>query len=360
MTRRGRSLLLVAVGVFFGLSLPSAGIAAGISRIDGTISNGNTLTISGTGFGTKPNARPLYFWDFGSSTALWPLSRGAYTGSLRGALSTDVVAPGSRTALKADVAGIAEAWGPTDGVPFNSNTLYVWAKKYYGFHLINDAAANGLNLKFFRLWNPWTHDIYTGYQAARGIDSGNTMPEVTQELSLWWQVPHESSKWITDEWEYRSGSVGVADGVLNYTRGGRSAYPRSSRFTMKTSAHTEGYSLLFFDQISNNQLSPGKYLYFDSIYVDDTWQRVVISDEATWQSVVWKDGGVERKREVQLPLTWSDTSIQIQFRQGSLTDLSKAFVYIIGADGNPVNLTGFPLNGAAPRVPNSPTAMVVQ
>lgn len=339
-------------------ALPLAAAFAGtVSRVEGTLSNGATLTITGDGFGSKSNPKPLYWFDFSVAAGTSPLGRQQYTGQIAGSLTTSVVAPGSANSLHNDVAGVTEAWGPRDGVPFNSNTLYVWLKKRYGFNIVTDRASNGLNLKFFRMWDPWTHDILCSYQGSMGLDSGAAYAEVTGESANWFRMPQESGKWLAEEYEYLAGDVNATNGIFNYTRNGIAAYPRTTRFLMRTTAAPTTYNLLFLDQISNNQLSAGKNLYYDSLYIDDTWQRVVISDEPQWQSVVYGSGGAERKREIQIPTSWSNTSIQIRVRKGSLTNLQGSYLYVIGVDGSPVNRVGFPLGGT---VPNPPTAVQVQ
>ncbi|WP_324313697.1 hypothetical protein [Povalibacter sp.] len=331
--------------------------AGQIDSISGTVANGQTIVINGSGFGSKANAKPLYYWDFENGTATSPLSRNSFDGGVRGALSTatSLKPLNSRGILTIDVAGQSDAMGP-DGVPFSSNSLYVWAKKYYEFNIVTDAASNGLNLKFFRLWYPYTHNVYSSYAGGSGgANSGRVVAEMTGTATTWFQLPHQSDKWIIDEWEYRAGSIGAVDGILNYTRGGISAFPRANRIQMRTSSYPNSYSVLYFDQISNNQLSAGKYLHFDAIYVDDTWHRVVISDEATWQNIVYGSGGTERSREVQIPITWSDSRIEISVRQGGYSSLTGKYLYVIGADGNPVNSSGFRIGDAStnPRPPSS-------
>jgi hypothetical protein len=348
------------------ICIPFSASNAQVNRVDGTLATSQTVTITGGGFGTKATARPLYYWNFGVSTATSPISRTTFSGPVAGALSTAVVAPGSNTALREDMAGTTEAFGPGpgDGVPFNSSTLYVWAKKYYGFNLVTDAGSNGMNLKFFRLWYPFTHDTYTGYQGAQGLGSGRTMAEVTSDAATWWLMPHESNRWVIDEWEYRASDMNQTNGAFNYIRDGIAAYARTSTaFPTRNSGHPELYTRLFFDQISNNTLTPGKHLYFDSIYVDDTWQRVVISDEATWQTSVY-GSGTKRKREIQIPTSWSDTQIQISVRKGALDNLATSYLYVLNAQGNPISNTGFALslanNGQPLKTPRPATAVSAQ
>lgn len=333
-----------------------------VTAVEGTLSNGSVITISGSGFGAKANPKPLYFWDYSRGLASSNLGRNTLNTATNGTISTSVVAPGSAQALAFDMSSTTTAFGPggtSDGIPFSSSSLYVWQKKYYNFDLVADSAANGMNLKFFRLWYMWTHDIYAGYQGSMGAASGRTMPEQTQELAKWWTMPFEGRRWITEEYEYRASDVGTQNGKLNYTRDGVSAWERATGFSTRTSTHSQLYNGLFFDQISNNQLSPGKMLYADAIYVDDTWQRVLISDEPTWQSVVY-GSGTKRKREIQVPVAWNDTSIQVTLRTGSLGTISGRYLYVIGPDGNPANQVGFLLGGPNAKVPNAPTAVTVQ
>jgi hypothetical protein len=339
------------------LCIPFGAAQAQVTRVDGTLSNGGTLTITGSNFGTKANAKPLYYWDFSTSTGSSPLSRTSWPSTdVQGALSNAVVAPGSRMALRRDMAGVTTAAGPAVpdgdyGVPFSSPQIYVWAKKYYGFRVVEDGGSNGMNLKFFRMWFLWTHDTYTAYQGSMGPESGRTMPEATQELAKWWTMPHEGNRWIIDEWEYKQSDLNVSNGAFNYIRDGIAAYPRTTTtFTTRTTGFPGGYQRLFFDQISNNELSPGKYLYFDSIYVDDTWQRVVISDEATWQNVVYGSGS-KHSREIQIPTSWSGTQIQVSVRRGGIANLATSYLYVLDTQGNPVSTTGFPLSGVGGGTP---------
>lgn len=361
MKHHSLSLRSVLASLLLAAGAAGSAFAGDITQATGALTEGSTLTITGTGFGTKTNAKPLYYWDFETSTRTSPLSRLSYSGGIRGALNTALKPSGSIAALSADIGGITEAFGPIDGVPFNADSLFIWVKRNYNFDLIADKAANGINLKFFRLWYPWTHDIYTNYQANDGPTSGRTVAEVTGIQTKWWPMPFEGKKWIIEEYEYMTGDVGVENGILNYIRGGRAAYAKSTRFRTRTSGTASNqYSLLFLDQISNNMVTPGgKTILYDALYIDDTWQRVFISDEPTWQNVVYGSGGSERVREVQIPVTWTDTKIEVSVRQGQHSQLAGKYLYVIGKDGNAINQTGFELS-ASGKVPRPPDPVSVQ
>ena len=120
------SLLLVIAP--FG-SVRASGIDA-----SGSFTDGQQLTIRGSGFGEKPNAKPLYFWDFGNGrTDSSSLGRLTYKDVIRGTLSKGVVAAGSKTALQVETGGTGKPAGPENGVYFDSDSLYVWIKHRYEF-----------------------------------------------------------------------------------------------------------------------------------------------------------------------------------------------------------------------------------
>jgi hypothetical protein len=345
------SLVLLAIG--------SDAHAGGISSAD-ALGDGSLVTINGTGFGTKDNAKPLYFWDFSKSTTRTsPLSRLDYSGTVRGAISPVVVAPGSATALKVDMGGNSDAAGPQDGVPFNSSQVYAWIKHRYEFNIVAASGANGFNLKAFRLWDPFIHDIFVDYQGSNG-GTGHVEVEHTQNQnpSIWFGLNPVPKAWMIEEYDYQSSSVGAADGILQYIRNGVAAWTYNSRFAMRDSAYPNPYRVLFFDQVSNNLIAPGTYQYIDSIYVDDSRQRVILSDEPTWKQVT---SGQESHREIQIPVTWSDGQIQIIARMGSFDTFAHKYLYVIGTDGQPVSAQGFSVvgGGRANITPNAPSSITV-
>jgi hypothetical protein len=81
-------------------------------------------------------------------------------------------------------------------------------------------------------------------------------------------------------------------------------------------------------------LTLNSYVYFDDVYIDDSWARVVIADQPTLEA--------STHREIQIPSAWSDTSVTITVNQGSFPSLVGAYLYIIDSNGN-VNADGYPL-----------------
>jgi hypothetical protein len=329
--------------------------AGGISSAD-PLSDGQQVTIQGSGFGSKSNAQPLYFWDFNKSTSASPLSRQPSPVAIRGTLSSALVAPGSANALQVDMGSNTNAAGP-QGVPFNSPSAYAWIKHRYEFNIVSAAAADGFNLKSFRLWDPYVHDVFVNYQGSNN-GTGHVEIEHTQDMSpsVWFGLTPVAKAWVIEEYDYQSSSVGNQDGVLQYIRNGVGAWAYGTRFTMRNSAYPTAYSLLYFDQVSNNLIPSGTYQYIDSIYVDDSRQRVIVSDESTWQQTT---SGPAAHREIQIPVSWSDGQITIVARQGSLDSFTGKYLYVIGPDGQAVSSRGYSVVAGNSATPQPPTSVSV-
>ena len=75
-------------------------------------------------------------------------------------------------------------------------------------------------------------------------------------------------------------------------------------------------------------------MYYDSLYLDDTWHHVLLYPEATWSS--------RTNCEIQIPTAWNDGEIILSARAGSLSNGSQAYLYVINAN-HAVNETGYPV-----------------
>jgi len=75
-------------------------------------------------------------------------------------------------------------------------------------------------------------------------------------------------------------------------------------------------------------------LFYDEVYLDDSWARVEIGNEATWSACT--------HRETQIPSAWSDGSVTITVNQGTFTDGAGAYLYVTDSAGV-VNAAGYPV-----------------
>jgi hypothetical protein len=96
-------------------------------------------------------------------------------------------------------------------------------------------------------------------------------------------------------------------------------------------------------------------IYYDEVYADSTLSRVMIADSPSWSSV--------SDINMQIPSSWSDTSITVEFNGGAYSDGVTAYLYVADSEGN-VNATGYPVTIAAtsgnPSAPGRPQNMTVR
>ena len=68
-------------------------------------------------------------------------------------------------------------------------------------------------------------------------------------------------------------------------------------------------------------------VYFDDVFIQiGSWARVEIGDASTWANCT--------HREVQLPTSWSDTSISFTLQQGSFSSGQTVYLFVVDDDGN--------------------------
>jgi hypothetical protein len=72
--------------------------------------------------------------------------------------------------------------------------------------------------------------------------------------------------------------------------------------------------------------------YFDDVYFDNTWSRVMVGNASTLAA--------STHREIAVPTAWSDTSITVSFNQGTFTNGQTAYLYVIDSTGA-VNSAGY-------------------
>lgn len=74
--------------------------------------------------------------------------------------------------------------------------------------------------------------------------------------------------------------------------------------------------------------------YMDDAYADFTQARVELSEYPTW------DETAQHRKELQIPTSWSDTSVTINVNAGQFTTGQTAYLYVVHDDGS-VNVNGY-------------------
>jgi hypothetical protein len=193
------------------------------------------------------------------------------------------------------------------------------------------------NDKIIRFWAregvyPLTNNIHVNAQGANGPTYSITPEQTDGTLFPSEQdspIDQRGFVWHVQSFEYGAASgIDVRDGVFRFYQSNSLA--SDARFIMQRDDKFQRYESVSQHQVSNGA-QVGSYTYYDHLYVDDSWHRVVLCASPTWNTC--------RDTEVQIPVDWSDTEISFRIRYRSIP-LADAYLYVFDADGN-VNAEGF-------------------
>ena len=360
------------------LILPSFVFAApSISSISGTVSDGQNVTVFGSGFGIKSNVKPVYWDNFESYTLdAAPTSGGWIVRSGTPTVSSERAYSGSKAVRFNNIAfdvfqQMSRDMGTTfpitvffQGKIYLDNTVspceqYQWKNLMFssspGAYYHNEE-INTTIVMFNSWWRSSTgywfntgspHVYYNGGSSASTLDSPPTLFKFNQ--------------WFDFEFKLtRSSAPNVANGSVVITVDG---VQKSSKTNFITHDGDDGiyrYMMMGGTIASCSNASrtipfdPHFKVYYDDIYVDTTQSRIEIADVPTWSS------STLTHREIQIPSAWSDGQIQFTLNKGSFS-AGQAYLYVIDANGN-VNVNGYPItftSGTDTTPPSAPTGLSV-
>ncbi|WP_162628792.1 hypothetical protein [Marinobacter bohaiensis] len=345
------STALVPCLVAEGFAAPQ--ISSVTQKTDGGESQ---LVISGSGFGNKPHPRPLYYFDFEDNSREQNSSFSMTSESLStdGELVSETTPFGSGNVLRFTIRQSSSAVA-IPRIEFDSDQLYVYFNRRYSFSIDDSSTwgSIGFNLKTNRLWGDSGNNIYIGYQGKEGTSSGRIYPEYTAEGGATWvgsDLAQLEDQWTQEEIVYQASDVGEQNGRFDIIRNGNSVH--DSNFRMRTSSYPDRYSQLYFDQISNGtNANQTLYIYYDNIYVDDSFHRVYLSDASSFSDA--------KNRIIQIPTDWSDSNVVVNINPGDF-DLSSAYVYVVDGNGD-ANSNGVRVCADdCPSPPNPPARIDIQ
>lgn len=313
---------------------PSANCALSDPRLSTScVRHGDSLTITGTGFGAKPSAAPWLWDDFESGTANQPLSTGGWEHYL--SASYPVYTGGGYASAQA-------AYTPMPRAADNFNTAgrkgLNTLEAYYSYRFRYDItdgsfATNGAFIKLLRSnadpnFYYSTPRFYTSlFPAAGQVNAGYSDAAANIDEIQWANADMATGTWHRLEVYYRySNPAGSANGELH-------AWLNGQRFASYTNVVTrsaassgrviDNFLLPFMaDRLFNLALN----VYVDDVYVDRTQARVEIGNASTWTQCT--------RREVQIPTAWSTDRISVRVHRGGFAPGERAYVYVVDASGN--------------------------
>lgn len=353
---------------FFGMA-GVASAAVEVLGVTGDLTNGATVTVTGTGFGTKTTATPISWDDFEGGTD------GNQLGSpVIGPTWTFLTqAPNPSYSTQNKHSGLKSAliqWKIYSISSFGWDNKGPYGELYLSFWRYMDPqvpAELPFNHKILYLFGD--HNIYPENTDSCGFETPQFMIGAVMWNSDHWRYAVQSCP--TSQWVFPAGTPdNWAKTIQKWQRW--EVYAKLDSPYTESNGQIKGwidgqliYNLSGLNLTDVNGLFKGFRLgnmfqgyhpdgtdksYFDDVYVDFTQARIEIGDAPTWSA--------NTHREIQIPSAWSATSTTITLNQGSFDTLEGKYLYVIDADGN-VNANGYLLTTADTTPPSAPMGLVV-
>lgn len=345
-----------------------------VQQVSGAMDHNSTVTITGSGFGSKSTAAPVV-WDNATGKSILDKWSGAWPKELPG-FNTDYYSPmrGIDPPHAHDKRYIAGAHAANTGaysgyavnvfknVTFTNCPCYVYASWYqraddqwhfgednnfktFDYSIGGEPYGQGAWYTAYGPPHPGT-TTDNGAQWVLETDTPLKNPDMHGH-NAWWghAVNPMAGKWskveiaikVTDQ---SNGYINVWENgqqVVNYA-GLTDNYKGTLRtISVGGYARMQGYST--------------NWRYFDDIYIDTTLARIVLADKP----VLSKAKVIEN----QIPITWSDGSITATVNLGAFTQGQTAYVFVVDANGTP-SATGTAVTaGGSAFMPNAPSGVAV-
>jgi hypothetical protein len=359
------------------LALPATSAAQpSISNVSGQWLHKGTVTIGGSGFGSKPTAAPVV-WDDASGgsitdkwTGAWPNNNPTYNLGYR-APQRGISLPHNRI-TRYIAGGHGQGLGPTGGynvVFFKSRTFssYPYYTYISWYQRADDAWVFGEDNNFktfafsvgttpYEMPNNWYLAYNTPMPNSRTSGASYIFGDDSNGVALdfpdanghnqWWSsaVNPMSGVWTKIEMEVKY--TNQNDGYVKLWENGslRVSYVGHTDGLPGTT-RTEGiggYGRMYNQ--SNN------WRYFADAYLDYSRARVILGNASTLAN--------STVREVQIPTSWSTTSISVSANLGSFANGQAVYLYVVDPNGI-ANLQGYPVSLGTSTPDTTPPTVAV-
>lgn len=283
-----------------------------------------SMTITGTGFGTKAKPGPVLFDDFeGGDVGTQIQNRPAVVGTWQ-------TGAGSDSPVYSDT--VVREGGRSSKHPFTSTqnsslSLNVdFTKAYVDYWTyaapVSASEPSGLsrNWKPFRLYGD-NDVLQAGITTMLGFTSniGYFDPIKTSYFGGEW--PRKA--WVHIQFWLKLNDVGQSNGTFRARWNNYETV--ENNLQMRTSASQRMNQVRIGHYWAHDAVSewpytnPGANIYVDSVYFDTSWARVEIGNADTYAA--------STHREIQLVTSWSDTEVTFTVQRGTLPS-GPAWVFV--------------------------------
>lgn len=367
-----------------------------ITNVSGTLAHGNTITISGSGFGIKAAAEP-HIWetledgnvDLYATIGSWNSNGGI--GNLTA--SSSIVRPHRTLSAFADInsdnisacfdAGpaVASKWFVSFWFYLGSNFSFNNCKndKFYRFAVpglpsetttacFQDGYDMHLNNEYMAGIVPST-TYYQGAYSDQWVPPVVGSTETVEELYgrpkpswidptfIGWRFTNDINiqKWHQMAYEYEEGTLNNYDGHTKIWFDGKLIVDKNILTRSTGYDHDKRPKHIGFYH-SGSTGGTSNYFYINDVYVDSAFSRVEIGNASTYNSCT--------HREIQPLTAWNSNgqSITVTVNQGSFENTNNAYLYVVDSEGavNPIGYKiTFGSEGGGMTLPVSPSGLSV-
>lgn len=362
-----REKMILLFGILTATVLPfSADANPTITSASGTLEDGGSLIIEGSGFGTHPLkiewlGGPNGNIEQGGNGTAFSKS-GWWADPTNGAWGQ---APLYSTArAHSGTKSIKQSWpvGSNYDSGFGYDTGGPIGTLYMSWWIYFKHAGSQGQYKMFRIedtndvmdsdgtfyYNQWYDTGGGNYQAANYLFCSLNYDQCYPGSNPALRYPADMlrpNQWVRIEvYGKESSGSGVRDGSLSFlqhTQSGSaiqmlSGGPWNGTIITRASGVSARWRFIQFEGYWGNigdGTGTGEEAYIDDIYIQvGTQARVEIGDNLSWASCT--------HREIQAPVSWSDGSITFIANKGSFANGTTVYLYVVDSNGN-VNAQGY-------------------
>lgn len=326
---------VVFVSIFLAGLYPSLSLAApAVTSANGSIKQGGTVTISGSGFGAHPMQVESLQSNIEAGTSGSALSKSGWVkdwGWANPLYSTDAAHSGSKS-LKCSLNGSSQyncafAYDMPNVGP--GQMFYAtWWVKYNG--------DSGGQWKMFRASEQQTIvDANQTVAMFNWLNSASQLAPIGQSY-LWPEgstYPAGDNKWYRVELIFKASDAGSSNGTLTVNRYTDAGVVSGQTFSgVKThEASNDSWSWAIWQNYIGNGINSAT-IWLDDLYVQyNTPARVELCSGSTWTN--------RGKCEIQVPTSWGTSSVNANVNTGNFSAGSTAYFYVVDSSGT-ANGTG--------------------
>lgn len=351
-----------------------------ISGVSGTLTQGSTITLTGSAFGTKSAAAPLKFdlmngtvgqradargWIVEDRTSLPVLVntnlRGAAGETTVMSLPHDIVGGTDNTGWfgygeDGAVVNLTAASIPNER-PFPQRAFVAtWVKcagpsstpaennKILRFH---SADGSSTNAGFASAAWQTPSEVWGYFSSGTGAWAVGTLdfsyphrlaieanPQIQNDdtADVWFQL-----KFATDF------SPNAGEGQLHMWWNGTMYSNETGKTWPNSSVANWGWETQYLSPPGPDATPAPSVNYFDDMYFDDTWARIEMGNNATYD--------LNTHTEMQVPITWSSTSATFTLNRGTFGATDDVYLFLCDSDGDCSSGFAVTLGGDPPATP---------